>query len=235
MASTATIYMIPLPIAEGALHTLSPEVTRRTGEITHYFAEDARTARRFLKSIHPKMVMETIEISEIDKHLGADKTLFRKWIKEGKTIGIMSEAGCPGVADPGSELVGIAHTMNAKVVPLTGPSSILLALMASGLIGQNFAFNGYIPVKEPNRSKRIKELEVLSTRDKQTQIFIETPYRNNYLLSDILKTCHYYTRLCIAQDITGENEMIRTRTIKEWKEAIPVLGKLPVVFLLLSS
>ena len=224
--------MIPLPIAEGALHTLSPEVGVHTARITHYFAEDLRTARRFIKSLHPAMVIENIEFSEISKHEGLDKALFRKWLREGHSIGVMSDAGCPGIADPGAELAGIAHSMNIRVVPLTGPSSILLALMASGLNGQSFAFNGYLPVKEPNRSKRIRELDAHSAAQKQTQAFIETPYRNNHLVADLIKNCMSHTRLCIAQNITTEGAFIKTKSIADWRQDIPVLEKLPTVFLI---
>jgi 16S rRNA (cytidine1402-2'-O)-methyltransferase len=226
--------MIPLPIVEGALQTLSPEIAQQTGIITHYFAEDLRTARRFIKSLHPTMVIESLQFSEIDKHTGCDINLFRKWVKEGRTIGIMSDAGCPGIADPGTELTAMAHNMGARVVPLTGPSSILLALMASGLNGQSFAFNGYIPVKEPKRSQRIKELEAISAKEKQTQIFIETPYRNNIMLGEILKNCKTYTKLCIAQNVTAPGEYIKTKSIADWKTEVPHLEKLPVVFLILG-
>src|SRR6201999_4522187 len=131
------------------------------------------------KLLHPKLVIEPVQFGEISKHTPLDKDLFRKWLKAGHSVGIMSEAGCPGIADPGAELVAIAHNMNVKVVPLTGPSSILLSIMASGLNGQCFAFNGYLPVKDPMRSKDIKQLEARSAKEKQTQAFIETPYRNN--------------------------------------------------------
>ncbi len=228
------VYMIPLPIAEGALHTLSPEITTQTGKIKHFFAEDLRTARRFVKSLHPTMVIETLEFSEITKHEGADKALFRKWIKEGHSIGIMSDAGCPGIADPGADIAALAHNMHVKVVPLTGPSSILLAIMASGLNGQSFAFNGYLPVKDPMRSKRIKELETHSAKEKQTQAFIETPYRNNSLLTDLLKNCQSHTRLCIAQNISAPNESIKTKSIAEWRQEVPVLEKLPAIFVMLA-
>lgn len=228
------VYLVPLPIAEGALHTLSPDVYTYTSGLMHYFAEDLRTGRRFIKSLHSALVMETITFAEIDKHNGPDKTLFTQWLKAGHSIGIMSDAGCPGIADPGAELVAIAHSMNVRVVPLTGPSSILLALMASGLNGQSFAFTGYLPVKEPQRSKRIKELEALSAKENQTQIFIETPYRNNPLLTDLLKNCNPRTRICIAQNITAPAQYIKTRTAADWKKDIPVLEKLPAIFMLLG-
>ena len=228
----AVLYMVPLPIIEGALQTLSPEILTCTARVTHYFAEDLRTARRFIKSIHPQISIEGLEFSEISKHEGLDKALFRKWLKEGHEIGVMSDAGCPGIADPGAELAGIAHSMNVKVVPLTGPSSILLALMASGLNGQSFAFNGYLPVKEPNRSKRIRELDAHSAAQKQTQAFIETPYRNNHFVADLVKNCASHTKLCIAQNITSEQAFIKTRSIADWRMDMPQLEKSPAVFLI---
>lgn len=230
----STIYLVPLPVAEGANHTLSPDVTKYTAGIRHYFVENIRTARRFLRSLHAALVIEEIQFSEIDKHSGPDMALFKTWVGEGRQIGIMSEAGCPGVADPGSALVAIAHTLSAKVVPLTGPSSLLLALMASGLNGQSFAFNGYLPVKEPARSKAIKDLETRSQKEKQTQLFIETPYRNNQMLQDLLRTCAAGTRICIAMNVTAADEYINTRTVAEWKKNMPALEKAPAVFLLLA-
>jgi 16S rRNA (cytidine1402-2'-O)-methyltransferase len=234
MAVIGTVYLIPLPIAEGALHTLSPEVAQHTGRLTHYFAENVRTARRFLRSLHASLVIESIQFSEIDKHTGPDTKLLTTWLKSGHDVGIMSEAGCPGIADPGADLVALAQGMGTKVVPLVGPSSLILALMASGLNGQSFCFTGYLPVKEPMRGARIKELEGRSAREKQTQLFIETPYRNDVLLADLLKHCLAGTRLCIAQNVTAPDAWIRTKTIGEWKKEIPQLGKTPAVFLLLG-
>jgi 16S rRNA (cytidine1402-2'-O)-methyltransferase len=233
-SKTGTLYLIPLPIADDMLQTLSPQVKECSGEITHYFVENARTARRFLRSLHPTLVIDALHFSEIDKHTGADINMLRKWLKEGTSVGVMSEAGCPGIADPGANLVAIAHEMGAAVIPLTGPNSLILALMASGLNGQSFSFTGYIPVKDPMRSNRIKELEALSVKGMQTQLFIETPYRNNNLLADLLKHCNPKTRICIAQNITAPDAFIKTRTIGEWGKDIPSLGKTPAVFLLLG-
>ena len=226
--------MIPIPIADGALQTLSQDVASHTGQITHYFVENVRTARRFIRSLHATLVIDSLHFSEIDKHTGPDFPLLRKWLKEGHTIGIMSEAGCPGIADPGAELVSVAQSMGAKVIPLVGPNSLILALMASGLNGQSFCFTGYIPVKDPQRMKRIKELEATSQKDNQTQLFIETPYRNDHLLADLIKHCSGKTRLCIAQNISAPDGSIKTKTITEWSKEIPVLGKVPAVFLLLG-
>ncbi len=233
-SKAGTLYLIPIPVADGAIHTLPAEVTTHTANILHYFVENIRTARRFLRSLHPTLVIDSLQLSEIDKHTGADIGLLKTWLKEGKKVGLMSEAGCPAIADPGSNLVAIAHQMGARVVPLTGPNSIILSLMASGLNGQSFAFIGYLPLKETDRIKKIKEIEAHSVKEKQTQIFIETPYRNTHLLANLLKVCNPRTRLCIALNITADDEYIKTKTITEWKEKIPALPKLPAVFLMLG-
>ncbi len=230
-----TLYLIPIPIAEGTVNTLSAEVADTTRNLEHYFVEDLRTARRFLKSIHKDLVIDAISFSEIDKHAGPDISLLKSWLKEGHTIGVLSEAGCPGIADPGSELVAVAHSMGAHVIPLAGPNSIILALMASGLNGQSFCFNGYLPVKDPARSQRIRALEQHSAKEKQTQIFIETPYRNDALLADLLKHCAGNTKLCIAKNLTAPGAYIKTLAVSDWKKSIPVLGKEPAVFLILGS
>lgn len=228
------LYLIPVPIADGALQTLSPDINEYTRLIQHYFVENIRTARRFLRLLHSSIVIDDLQFSEIDKHNGPDIALLKKWLKDGHNIGIMSESGCPGIADPGAELVKAAQQMNVTVIPLTGPSSIILSLMASGLNGQSFCFNGYLPVKEPTRSQKMKALEQISRKENQTQIFIETPYRNNVLLDELIKNCQNSTRLCIAMNITGQDAFIKTKTIAEWKAGKPVLEKLPAVFLFLA-
>lgn len=235
MQQPGTLYLIPVPLTEHALHTLSPEVTAITAGLQYYFAENARTARRFLRALHPDLKIEPIVFSEIDKNTGPDLSLLLRWLKDGKDIGILSEAGCPGIADPGAELVAAAHKAGATVVPLTGPSSLILALMASGLNGQSFCFNGYLPVKEPERSKKLKTLETLSQKENQTQLFIETPYRNNRMLEDLLRNCRDNTLLCIAQNITAPGAAIRTRRIADWKKQKHILEKSPAVFLILAQ
>lgn len=230
----AKLFLVPIPIAEGGLHTLSEEIKTVTAGLQYYFVENARTARRFIKSLHPAMVIENLQFSEIDKHSGVDMNTFTNWVKKGYDIGVMSEAGCPGIADPGSVLVKKAHQLNVEVVPLTGPNSIVLALMASGLNGQSFCFHGYLPLKDPARSNKIKELEELSAKEKQTQIFIETPYRIHVLLDELLKKCKNNTLLCVAENITAPNAFIKTRTIYDWRQNKPKLGKEPAVFLLLA-
>lgn len=231
----ARLYLVPIPIADDALHTLSDEIKTVTAGLRYYFVENVRTARRFLKSLHPSIVIDEISFSEIDKHTGPDMAILKEWLHKGHDIGVMSEAGCPGIADPGSVLVQKAHEANAEIIPLTGPNSIVLALMASGLNGQSFAFNGYLPLKEPARSKTIKDLEQRSAKEKQTQVFIETPYRNNALLDELLKHCRDNTLLCIAQNITAPGAYIKTRPVKEWKKQKPELAKQPAVFLLLAQ
>jgi len=230
----AKIYLIPVPISAHNPASLSVEISRIVPQLRHYFVENIRTARRFIKSIYKEADIDNTHFSEIDKHNGADKNLFKKWITEGKAIGIMSESGCPGIADPGAELVAMAQEMNVEIIPLVGPSSLLLALMASGLNGQQFCFNGYLPVKEPARSKEIKTLEHFSKQNNQTQLFIETPYRNNTLLNDFLKNCNDATKLCIAFNITAPNAFIKTKTIHQWKQENITLEKEPCVFLLLA-
>ena len=235
MAEKGSLYLIPIPIAEGAVGTLSPQIHEQTLRIRFYFVENVRTARRFLKSIHPTIVIDDLQFSEIDKHKGPDKKLLKQWLQAGNDVGVMSEAGCPGIADPGAELAAVAQGMSAKVVPLTGPNSIILALMASGLNGQSFCFSGYLPVKEPARSQRIKQLEQTSKKEHQTQLFIETPYRNNQMLDELIKHCMPATRICIAQHISAADEYIRTMTAAEWKKDKPVLEKQPAVFLILAN
>lgn len=230
----AKLFLVPIPIADSALHTLSDEIKTTTLSLKYYCVENIRTARRFLKSIHPQIVIDELQFSEIDKHNGPDIKTLIEWLKKGYDVGVMSEAGCPGIADPGAVLVKKAHELNAEIIPLTGPNSIVLALMASGLNGQSFAFHGYLPLKEPARSNRIKELEQLSAKEKQTQIFIETPYRNNPMLDELLKHCRNSTQLCIAQDITAPCAFIKTKTIYDWKQNKPTLVKAPAVFLLLA-
>lgn len=228
------LYLIPLPISEGNLKSLSEEVRLRIPLLQHYFVENIRTARRFIKAIHPDAVIDTIQFSIVNNKETTDVALLKTWLRQGIDVGIMSESGCPGIADPGADLVACAQQMQAPVIPLVGPSSILLSLMASGLNGQRFCFYGYLPIKEPERSKEIKQLEQQSRKMHQTQLFIETPYRNNTLLADLIKNCAEQTRICIAYDITGAQQHIATKTVKQWKGALPHLGKEPCVFLMLA-
>ncbi len=232
--SFGTLFLLPVPLAdETSGKTIPAYNTSVINGIKTYIVENEKTARKWLKEMGLTTAQSELEILTYGKH--SDKTdlsLYLKALLNGKNVGLMSEAGCPGVADPGSEIVALAHQKGIKVVPLIGPSSILLALMASGFSGQSFSFHGYLPIDKGQRTKRIKELENLSDRLNQTQLFIETPFRNNSLLEELLKTCHPTTQLCIACNITADDESIYTKTIAEWKKQTPDLHKKPVLFLL---
>lgn len=231
-ALTGKLYLIPIPLAENALHTIPEHVKALSCSLKYYFVENIRTTRRYLKSIDKAIVIDDIQFSEVNTQNKPDTALLIKWLKAGYDVGVMSEAGCPGVADPGSELAAIAHEQGAAVIPLTGPSSLLLALMASGFNGQGFRFAGYLPVKEPMRGKALKDLEMASKDRNETQLFIETPYRNNQMMQDIVKHCKHSTKVCVAADITGDTEFIRTQTIGAWAKQMPELHKRPTIFLL---
>ena len=230
----ATVYLIPTTLDDESIHTIPAYVLDAVKDCQAFFTENERTARRFLKKLWKEMVIDEYAWFTIHKAEQQVAEQFRQLIKQGKNIGILSEAGCPGIADPGQILAGIAHDAGAIVKPLVGPSSILLALMASGLNGQRFQFVGYLPIDNTERIKAIKELEAASKKNNCTQIFIETPYRNNQLLETIIKNCASLTRLCIAADITSASESIHTKTIAEWKKQLPDLHKKPVIFCLLG-
>lgn len=228
------IYLIPSLLSEEAVETIPPYIIDAVKNSQCFFVENERTARRYLKKIWKEMAIDSYEWMIIDEAGEKILSAFKQKIKEGKNIGIISEAGCPGVADPGQGLVSIAHEMNAEIKPLVGPSSILLALMASGMNGQQFQFVGYLPINEHERIKAIKGLEAESRKNNCTQIFIETPYRNNQLIESIIKNCKPATTFCIAADITGKTEWIKTKTIAEWKKDKLDLHKRPAMFLLLA-
>src|SRR4030095_5894915 len=200
-------------------------------QCTVLFVENERTTRRFLKKLDKEIVIDNFEWFTITND-DPNTESFRQNIHAEKTIGIISEAGCPGIADPGQQLVAIAQELNIEVKPLVGPNSILLALMASGMNGQQFKFNGYLPIQNPERNKAIKELESESAKKNCTQIFIETPYRNNQLMEALLSTCQPSTKICIAVDLTGEKEFIKTRSVADWKKDKPDIHKRPTIFLL---
>jgi 16S rRNA (cytidine1402-2'-O)-methyltransferase len=232
-----TLYLIPVPLAENtAAKSFTPYLTDTINSIKECMVENEKTARRFLKEAGLKTPQSELLIHDYGKHNRADGTAgFFKGLQAGNDVGLMSEAGCPGIADPGAEIVEKAHRMGIKVVPLVGPSSILLALIASGFNGQSFTFHGYLPIDKVDRAKKIRELENLSIKNEQTQLFIETPFRNNPMLEEILKTCNPKTRLCIACDITAETEFIQTKTIAEWQKKVPELHKRPTIFLIYHS
>lgn len=231
---SAVVYLIPTVLAEGKTDCLPTYILDAVKNCSVFFVENERTARRFLKSIWKEMVIDDYEWFNIKEVSEQTITAFKQKIKEEKNIGIISEAGCPGVADPGQELVAIAQQMNVSVKPLVGPNSILLALMASGMNGQHFQFVGYLPIDTGERIKAIKNLEAESRQRKCTQIFIETPYRNNQLLETLTKTCNPQTKICVAVDITADTESIQTKTVQQWKASMPQLHKRPAIFCLSS-
>jgi 16S rRNA (cytidine1402-2'-O)-methyltransferase len=236
MASAALgkVYLIPTFLDERSLQTIPPYVTDAVKECHVFFVENERSARRFLKQLWKEMVIDNFEWFAIHKAEEETRNHLRQQLQRGKTIGILSEAGCPGVADPGQLLVATAQEMGAVVKPFVGPSSILLALMASGMNGQQFKFNGYLPIDAAQRNKVLKELEAESVKNNCTQLFIETPYRNNQLIDTLLTQCRPGSRLCIAVDLTGPDEVIKTHTIAEWQKRKPDIHKKPAMFLLLG-
>lgn len=229
---SSTVYLVPSVLEENAIHTIPLYIIDAVKNCSVIFAENERTARRFLKSICKEIVIDNYEWFAIHKAEEEQVSNFRQKIKEEKNIAIISEAGCPGVADPGQVLVEAAQQMNATVKPLVGPSSILLALMASGMNGQHFEFIGYLPIDNGEKVRILKEIENTSQKKNSTQIFIETPYRNDQLIEIILKTCKPSTRLCIAAELTGSNEYVKTKPVADWKKEKTGFHKKPVIFLL---
>jgi Predicted methyltransferases len=233
--SASTIYLIPSLLHETAVETIPPYIVTAVQQCQVFFVEDERTTRRYLKKIWKEMIIDDYTWVKMEKPVENSIPVFRSFLQEGKTIGIISDAGCPGIADPGQVLVAAAHAAGATVKPLVGPNAILLGLMASGMNGQQFRFVGYLPIESAARNKKIRELEEESARQQCTQLFIETPYRNNQLLEAIVKTCKPSTRLCIAADITAPSAFIHTKTIGEWKRQLPDLHKRPAIFCLLAQ
>lgn len=229
------VYLIPSPLEEESLHSIPAYVLDAVKQCNVFFVENERTARRYLKKLDKAIVIDEFEWFTIHKAEAQVKGQFIQKLKQNKTIGIISEAGCPGIADPGQVLVEAAHQQGATVKPLVGPSSILLAVMGSGMNGQQFSFVGYLPIEEPQRKRKLNQLEDLSAKFQSTQIFIETPYRNNQLLDTIIKSCKPQTRICIAANLTAPNEFIQTKTVAEWKIKKPDLHKQPVIFCMMSS
>jgi 16S rRNA (cytidine1402-2'-O)-methyltransferase len=233
-SSQSKVFLIPSVLHETATQTIPSYILDAIRECKVFFVENERTARRYLKSMWKEMVIDDYKWVVIHKAEPQVKNQFSQFLEKNMNIGVISEAGCPGVADPGQILVSVAHDFGAKVIPLVGPSSILLALMASGLNGQQFQFVGYLPIDNVERAKMLKTLESESVKKNCTQIFIETPYRNNQLLETILRSCANATKLCIAVDLTSESEWVKMKSIGEWKKSIPDLHKKPAVFLLLA-
>ncbi len=234
MSKKGTLFLIPTTLGNNDLDKIMPRENEQIISNTKVFiVENLRTARRFLKLVNRNINIDELIFLELNQHTDLTNiSSFLKPIFEGKNVGILSEAGCPAIADPGADVVAIAQKQDIHVVPLIGASSILLSLMASGFNGQSFAFLGYLPVKQPERTKALKKLESRLYAEHQTQIFIETPYRNMKMLDDIIATCRPTTKLCIAVDITLDTELIKTKTVKEWKKQKPNLNKRPCIFLL---
>jgi 16S rRNA (cytidine1402-2'-O)-methyltransferase len=230
----SNIYLIPSVLEESATETIVPYTIDAVKKCQVIFAENERTARRFLKSICKEIVIDDYEWFTIHKAEHEVMQSFKQKIIAGKNIAIISEAGCPGIADPGQILIAAAQEMGATVKPLVGPSSILLALMASGMNGQQFEFVGYLPIDNLERNKAITGLENTSKSKNSTQIFIETPYRNNQMIENLLKLCKPSTKLCIAAELTGPNEFVKTKTIADWRKEKTDFHKKPVIFLLMG-
>jgi Predicted methyltransferases len=230
----ATLYLIPVTLGDTPHERVLPSYNREVIlSLKHFIVENTRTARRFLKKTEPSIVIDDLVFTELNEHSSPEEVSGMLLSMEmGESVGVMSEAGCPAIADPGADVVAIAQQKGYDVVPLVGPSSILMALMASGFNGQSFAFHGYLPVEASKRSDRIKTLEARMYAENETQIFIETPYRNNKLFEEFVRVCRSSTRLCVASDITCEGEFIRTFPIKEWTKNMPDLNKKPAIFLL---
>ncbi len=231
----STVYLVPNILAEDALFTIPAYIIDCIKNCSIIFAENERTVRRFIKALDASITIDQFEWHTIHKIESEQIIHFKSAIQSQKNIAIISEAGCPGIADPGQQLIAIAQKMNCIIKPLVGPSSILLSLMASGLNGQQFEFVGYLPIDNTERIKKIKELESNSLKQQSTKIFIETPYRNNQLLETIVQHCAANTKICIGVDITGKQESIVTKTAKEWRINKPNLHKIPVIFLLLAE
>jgi 16S rRNA (cytidine1402-2'-O)-methyltransferase len=229
------IYLVPTLLHESALETIPAYVIKAIRDCTVVFAENERSARRFFKTIDKTIVIDEFEWFAIHKAEKEEIINFRQKISENKNIIIISEAGCPGIADPGQILVAVAQELNCVIKPLTGPSSVLLALMASGMNGQHFEFTGYLPIENSAKENMIKELEQGSAKNNSTKIFIETPYRNNQLIDSLLKICNNTTKLCIAVNLTSPQELVKTLTIQQWKNMKPDIHKQPAIFLLYSG
>ena len=230
----AALYLIPVTLGDTDIDRVLPNHNRTIiAGISHYVVENIRSARRILRKSNPDIVIDDLTFYTLDEHTRPEEIAsFLAPLRDGKPVGVISEAGCPAIADPGADLVAIAQREGLPVVPLVGPSSILMSLMASGFNGQSFAFNGYLPVEPAERTRKIKQLEQRAYSEDQTQIFIETPYRNHKMIEELVRTCRPTTRLCVACDISCEGEEIHTRTIAQWKKAKYDIQKRPAIFLI---
>lgn len=231
------LYLIPLPLAEGDwANSLPALVLPLLSRLQYFIVESEKISRRFLKQVNREIQIDQLQFSLLNEHTQTqDYSSYLQAALAGHDIGLLSDAGCPGVADPGAEVVAAAHRLGIQPVPITGPSSILLTLMGSGFNGQKFAFQGYLPVDKNERRRVIQELELESRKKKQTQLFIETPYRNEQLFDALLQHAQPNSWLCIGANLTGENELLESRTINEWRNNRPNLHKIPAVFALYAS
>lgn len=229
-----TLYLIPVTLGDTPIDKVLPSSNATIiAGIKHFIVEDIRSARRFLKKSNPDIVIDDLTFYTLNEHTkGEEIGTYLNAIEQGMDVGVISEAGCPAVADPGADAVAIAQRRGIKVVPLVGPSSILMSLMASGFNGQKFTFNGYLPIEANERMKALKQLEQRAYTEDTTQIFIEAPYRNAKLIADIVKSCRQQTKLCIASSITCDDESIITKTIKEWSKTPPQINKIPTIYLI---
>jgi 16S rRNA (cytidine1402-2'-O)-methyltransferase len=230
----AVLYLIPVLLGDTSVERVIPEFNKRiVSELKFFIVENIRSARRFMKKCDPGIDIDSLTFYELNKHTNKkDIEGYLAPMKSGNSMGVISEAGCPAIADPGAEVVAIAQKKGYKVVPLVGPSSLLMAVMASGFNGQSFAFHGYLPIDSSKRVSKIKYLEMQSYKDDQTQLFIETPYRNQKLAEDIIENCKPHTQLCIAMNISCDDECIVTKSVKSWKGNLPDMQKTPTVFLI---
>lgn len=229
------LYLLPVTLGDTEIDNVLPSYNRDIiRQIKFFIVENVRSARRFLKKVDRDINIDELTFYLMDKHTDAAKMAsYLKPLEEGNAMGVISEAGCPAVADPGADVVAVAQRKNLRVIPMVGPSSIIMSVMGSGFNGQSFAFNGYLPIEPAERTKRIKQLETRAYTEDQTQLFIETPYRNHKMLEELLRTCRPSTRLCIASGITCAEEYIHTHTIAEWKKIkLHDLSKIPTIFLI---
>ena len=229
------LYLLPVTLGNTEIDNVLPLYNREIiRQIKFFIVENVRSARRFLKKVDRDINIDELTFYLMDKHTDAAKMAsYLKPLEEGNAMGVISEAGCPAVADPGADVVAVAQRKNLRVIPMVGPSSIIMSVMGSGFNGQSFAFNGYLPIEPAERTKRIKQLETRAYTEDQTQLFIETPYRNHKMLEELLRTCKPSTRLCIASGITCAEEYIHTHTIAEWKKIkLHDLSKIPTIFLI---
>lgn len=228
------LYLLPVTLGDTPIETVLPSYNHDIIiHIRHFIVEDIRSARRFLKKVDRNIDIDSLTFYPLNKHTSPEALSgYLKPLEAGESMGVISEAGCPAVADPGADVVAIAQRKGLRVIPLVGPSSIILSVMGSGFNGQSFAFHGYLPIDAPERIKTLKLLEQRIYSENQTQLFIETPYRNHKMFDDIVSTCRPQTKLCIAANLTCEGEYIKTRSIKDWKGHCPDLSKIPCIFLL---